>query len=99
MVSQTSTSPKESASVREIAEALSEVTGKDSEAILNEIAANPTHDLAIPSPQAMAVLGKLKARYGFQVTRDDILKTKSGSYCSVNLLADLVERKAGQNGD
>ena len=98
MVTHSGTSPKGSASVQEIVEALSEVTGKDYTAILNEMAVSPTHDLAIPSPQAMAVLGKLRARHGFIVTRQDIAKTKRGSCCSINLLADLFNRKTGQNG-
>jgi hypothetical protein len=85
-----------SAAIEEIAQTLGEVTGKESSAILREIAANPTHDLAIPSPQAMAVLGKLTARHGFKITRQDICKTKRGSSCSVGLLAELVERKMKQ---
>jgi hypothetical protein len=48
------------------------------------------------SPQAMAVLGKLKAKYGFSISRNDITKTKKGSFCSVNLLADLIEHKTKQ---
>lgn len=85
-----------SPAVGEIVQALGEVTGKDSSVILKEIAANPIHDLAIPSPQAMAVLGKLTARHGFKITRQDICKTKRGSSCSVGLLAELVERKMKQ---
>jgi len=85
-----------SPAVGEIAQALGEVIGKDSSVILKEIAANPAHDLAIPSPQAMAVLGKLIARHGFKITRQDIFGTKRGGSCSVGLLAELVERKMKQ---
>jgi hypothetical protein len=94
MIAQTA-SPNSSA-VGEIAEALGEVIGKDPSTILKEIAANPTQDLAIPSPQAMAVLGKVIARHGFKITRQDILNTKRRGSCSVGLLAELVERKMKQ---
>lgn len=80
-------------SVQEIANTLGEVTGKDPASILSQMAANPTHDLAIPSPQAMAILGKLKAKYGLHITYHDIAKTKKGSSCSILLLANLVDNK------
>ena len=79
--------------INQIASALAEVTGKGATSILSEMSANPTHDLAIPSPEAMAVLGKLKAKHGFKITRQDVVKTKKGSYCSFRLLADLFEQK------
>jgi len=90
---QTGQSKQTSASINEIAQALGEVTGSDSGTILGRLAANPTHDLAIPSPQAMAVLGKLRAKHGFRVTKEDISRTKRNSFCSLNLLADLVDKK------
>lgn len=96
MVTSGGAATKTDSSVKQIVSALGEVTGKDPNDIFRQIAANPTHDLAIPSPQAMAVLGKLKAKYGFSISRTDITKTKKGSFCSVHLLADLVERKKKQ---
>jgi len=92
----TQTASPNSTAVQEIAKALGEITGKDSSTILGEIGANPVHDLAIPSPQAMAVLGKLTAKYGFKITRQDICTTKYGSSCSINLLAELVNKKMNQ---
>jgi len=93
MMAQTAQATQSSASINEIAQALGEVTGSDSGTILGRLAANPTRDLAIPSPQAMAVLGKLRAKHGFRVTKEDISRTKRGSFCSMNLLADLVDKK------
>jgi len=80
-------------SIKIIIDALVEITGVKPTDYLKAISSNPTHDLAIPSPQAMAVLGKLKAKYGFSINRNDITKTKKGSSCSVNLLAELVNQK------
>lgn len=96
MVSSSGVATKTDSSVNQIVTALGEVTGKSTADIFRQIASNPMHDLAIPSPQAMAVLGKLKAKYGFSISRKDIAKTKKGSSCSVNLLADLVEHKTKQ---
>ena len=93
MVSTAGTTMKSDSSVQEIANALGEVTGKKPSKILSEMASNPKHDLSIPSPQAVAVLGKLKAKYGFHIRRQEIAKTKKGSFCSVRLLADLIKSK------
>lgn len=93
MVSSSKVGIKTDSSVSQIVTILSEVTGKSSASFFKQIASHPKHDLAIPSPQAMAILGKLKTKYGFSIGRNDIAKTKNGSSCSVNLLADLVERK------
>ena len=92
----TQTASPNSTAVQEIAKALGEITGKDFSTILGELGANPAHDLAIPSPQAMAVLGKLTAKHGFKITRQDICNTKHGSSCSINLLAELVNKKMNQ---
>ncbi len=89
----TNTASPNSTAVQEVVKALGEITGKDPSAIMGEIGANPTHDLAVPSPQAMAVLGKLTAKLGFKVSRHDICKTKKGSACSLNSLAGLVSQK------
>lgn len=84
---------KNDSAVQEIANTLGEVTGKEPSEILSEMASNPTRDLLIPSPQAVAVLGKLMAKYGFQVRRQEIVKTRRGTFCSVRLLADLIRNK------
>lgn len=96
MVSSSGVATKADSPVNQIVTTLGEVTGKSPADFYRQIASNPTHDLAIPSPQAMAVLGKLKAKYGFSISRKDIVKTKKGSFCSVSLLADLVEHKTKQ---
>jgi len=99
MVAQRAQAMQTSASINEIAQALCEVTGSDCGTILDRLAANPTHDLAIPSPQAMAVLGKLRAKHGFRVTKEDISRTKRGSFCSMKLLADLMDKKTKGNNN
>ncbi len=96
MVSSNGVVTKTDSSVNQIVTTLGEVTGESPADYFRQIVSNPMHDLAIPSPQAVAVLGKLKAKYGFSISRNDITKTKKGSFCSVSLLADLVEHKTKQ---
>jgi len=99
MIAQRTQPQRTKPSMHEIAQALSEVIGCDCQVILDQVAATPSHDLAIPSPQAMVVLGKLQAKHGFRVDREDVSKTKDGAFCSMSLLADLLDRKLGESND
>ena len=95
MAANTKSTPSETAAVHELAEVLAEVTGNDARAILSEMAKSPSHDVGVPSPQAIAVLAKLKTRHGFSVSQREIAKTKKGSCCSMSLLAELLRSKIG----
>lgn len=96
LVLASSTSSSRSRLDREIAGDLGEITGESVDKIMSEIATNPSHNLAIPSPRAMTILGKLRGRYGIKIRREDIQKTKRGGFCSMSLLVDLAERKLAE---
>jgi len=97
MVTSGGVKTKSDSSVEQILNILGEVRGEDTSGVISRFTSSPKFDLAIPSPQAMAILGKLKARFGFNIRREDIDKTKTGnSQCSVRLLAALVDRKTNK---
>lgn len=97
MVSSGKEKVKIDSSVEQIVNILGEVTGKDTTDIVGQFASSPKFDLAISSQQAVVILGKLKARLGFNIRREDIDRTKIGnSQCSVRLLANLLYQKTNR---